>query len=90
MIQRQSDSLSRSAHSRPHSLHILSVQPLPPVSSARQRAERAGWKTTRKATILSLSRGRSLDSQVARLQKRIPDERARRVKAASYVRKLKS
>lgn len=65
---------------RPHPLlHIFPVQPVPPTSSARQRAEEAGWRTTRKATILSRETLTRLTS--AHLQKRIPGERARRVKA---------
>ena len=60
---------------RPHPLlYILSVQSVPPASSARQRAlEEARWKTTRKATILSRETLTRLTS--AHLQKRIPGER---------------
>lgn len=107
MIQRQSDSFSRFAHSSTllstffFSLSLclrfsLRSPPSPDVaavsaaSSARQRAEEVGWRrkkrrasggggTTRKATILS--RDAHSTHECARLQKRIPGERARRVKA---------
>lgn len=92
MIQRQSDSFARSLRTFVHTLISTSswcLQPVPPASSARQRAEEAGWRTTRKATILSRER-RSLDSRVPRLQRRGSRANARDVLRPSYVRKLKS
>lgn len=70
MIQWLSDSLAHSAHSSTL-FSTSSLGAAGTTSSARQRAEEAGWRTTRKATILSRETLTRLTS--VHLQKRIPE-----------------
>lgn len=111
MIQRQSDSFSRFAHSftllstsfffllclSSSFFPSLDVAPAPAASSARQRAEKAGWRRRKGEVRVEeddekshnpLER-RSLDSRV-RVYRKGSQANARRVKASPYVRKLKS